>query len=256
VFSSWSDGGAQSHNITANASGTSTATFTAQGGGTSYSQTVLADSPAAYWRLGEASGTTAADASGNGRTGSYVATPTLGAPGALNGDSNTSVGFNGTSQYVNVPYAAALNPAQFTVEAWAYVTGGQGTYRSIVTSRNYSTNNARGYVIYAAQDNTWQLWDGAGAGWGIVYGPPVTLNQWTHLVGTYDGTSLRFYVNGTLIGTTPAGYVQNTDRPLWIATGRTETTPTFFLPGRVDEAAVYGSALSAARVQAHYSARG
>ena len=43
-------------------------TITAQGaGGTSYSQEVLADSPLAYWRLGEASGTTAADASGNNR---------------------------------------------------------------------------------------------------------------------------------------------------------------------------------------------
>ena len=88
-----------------------------------------------------------------------------------------------------------------------------------------------------------------------MYGPPVTLGQWTHLVGTYDGTTMRLYVNGALIGATPSGYVQNTQRPLWIATGRTESTPTFYLPGRVDEAAVYGSALSATRVQAHFAAR-
>jgi PKD repeat protein len=255
VFSSWSDGGAQSHNVTANATATYTATFTSQpGGGTTYSQTVLADSPAAYWRLGEASGTSAADSSGNGRTGSYVASPTLGAPGALS-ESNTAVGFNGSSQYVNVPYAAALNPAQFTVEAWAFITGGQGTHRSLVTSRNYSTNNARGFVLYAAADNTWQFWNGTGPGWGIVYGPPVTLNQWTHVVGTYDGTTMRLYVNGVLVASTAAGYVQNTQRPLRIASGATEkASPQFYLPGRVDEAAVYGSALSAARVQAHFAA--
>ena len=258
VFSSWSDGGAQSHNITANATATYTATFTAQpGGGTTYSQTVLADSPLAYWRLGEASGTSAADASGNGRTGSYVASPTLGLAGALTGESNTAVGFNGSSQYVNVPYTAALNPAQFTVEGWAFITGGQGTHRSLVTSRNYSTNNARGFVIYAAADNTWQFWTGVGSGWGIVYGPPVTLNQWTHLVGTHDGTTMRLYVNGALIGATPSGYVQNTQRPLRIASGATEkASPQFYLPGRVDEAAVYGSALSATRVQAHFAAAG
>ena len=54
---------------------------------------------------------------------------------------------------MNVPYLAALNPAQVTVEAWAYPTGGQGkSYRSVVTSRDYATGNARGYLLYAASD--------------------------------------------------------------------------------------------------------
>jgi hypothetical protein len=84
----------------------------------------------------------------------------------------------------------------------------------------------------------------------------VTLNQWTHVVGTYDGTTARLYVNGALVASTGAGLTQNTQRPLRIASGTTETTPQFFLPGRVDEVAVYASALAAARVQAHYDARG
>ncbi len=62
-----------------------TITVTGRAAAPSYSASVLADSPLAYWRLGEASGTTAADASGNGRTGSYLNTPTLGAAGALAG---------------------------------------------------------------------------------------------------------------------------------------------------------------------------
>ena len=155
---------------------------------------------------------------------------------------------------MNVPYLAALNPTAFTVEAWAYPTGGQGTFRSIVTSRDYAPGAAKGYVLYAAPDNTWQLWTGAG-GWNVVYGPPIVLNQWTHLVGTYDGTTLRLYVNGVLVSSNAVTYTQNTTRPLRIAAGRTEDTPAqYFLPGRVDEVAVYGSALSAARVQAHYDA--
>ncbi len=119
AFSSWSDGGAQTHSIVANAAATYTATYAPGGGGGSYNAAVLADSPLAYWRLGETSGTTAADSSGNNRSGSYVASPSLNQPGALAGDTNRAVGFNGSSQYVNVPYVAALNPAQLTVEAWA-----------------------------------------------------------------------------------------------------------------------------------------
>ena len=111
-------------------------------------------------------------------------------------DSNTAVAFNGTDEYVNVPYNAALNPAAFTVEAWANVTGGQGSFRSIVTSRDYAPGNARGFVLYAAPDNTWQFWTGSGD-WNIVYGPAVQLNTWTHLAATYDGTTARMYVNGS-----------------------------------------------------------
>ena len=253
VFSSWSDGGAQTHTISANASTTYTATYTPQGGGTGYSASVLADAPAAYWRLGEASGTTAADASGNGRTGSYLNTPTLGVAGALAGDSNSAVAYNGTNEYVQVPYVAALNPTSFTVEGWAYVTGGQGTFRSLITSRDFAAGNSRGYILYAGNDDNWQFWSGNGA-WEVLDGPPVTLNQWTHLVATYDGASMRLYVNGVLAASQAAGYLPNVQRPLRIASGNTDGAANYFLPGRVDEVAVYASALSAARVSAHFAA--
>ena len=144
-----------------------------------------------------------------------------------------------------------------TVEAWAYPTGGQGTFRSVVTSRDYAPGNARGYILYASSANTWQLWLGNGD-WVVAYGPPIVLNQWTHLVGTYDGTTARLYVNGALAASAGAsGFLQNTVRPLRIASGATDkTAPQYYLPGRVDEVAVYGSALSATRVQAHFAAAG
>src|SRR5262249_9490411 len=58
-----------------------------------YRDTVLADSPILYWRLGESSGTTVGDSSGHGSTGTIVGSPTLGAQGALFGDSSSAVSF-------------------------------------------------------------------------------------------------------------------------------------------------------------------
>src|SRR5947209_543413 len=60
----------------------------------SYLSTILADSPFVYWRLGEATGSTAADASGNGRDGSYTGSLTLARPGAT-ADGDTAALFAG-----------------------------------------------------------------------------------------------------------------------------------------------------------------
>src|SRR5262245_22129366 len=58
----------------------------------SYAQAILADTPQAYWRLDESSGTSFADITGNGHTGTLTSAVTLGTPGALISDpTDTSV---------------------------------------------------------------------------------------------------------------------------------------------------------------------
>ena len=89
----------------------------AGGGGGSYSAAVLADGPLAYYRLGDSSGTTMTDSSGNGRNGTYAGSPTLGAPGLVIGDTDTAVTFNGTSQQAQVPYGSWMNTTSLTLEA-------------------------------------------------------------------------------------------------------------------------------------------
>src|SRR5438128_2699447 len=72
--------------------------------GSAYSDAVLADTPVAYWRLGEATGSTiAVDQTANHNNGTYVGSPTLGQLGAINGDADTAVDFNNTADYVEAP---------------------------------------------------------------------------------------------------------------------------------------------------------
>src|SRR6266568_4503415 len=56
----------------------------------------------AHWRLGEMSGTTASDTTGR-YDGAYTGGPTLGLPGAIAGDTDTAVGFNGATSKVSLP---------------------------------------------------------------------------------------------------------------------------------------------------------
>src|SRR3989442_312346 len=60
-----------------------------------YDATVLADRPAAYWRMDETSGTTMTDASGNHNDGVYAGAYSLGQPAPLGGVDNRGVVFEG-----------------------------------------------------------------------------------------------------------------------------------------------------------------
>jgi len=258
------DGGAGTPSPTATATSTSTATptptLTATPSATpthtpsptpttsAYQSAVLADSPLAYWRLGEASGTVAADQRG-ARNGTYVNSPALGQPGGLFNDSAKSVGFNGATQYVQVPSDLSLNPPRFSVEVWARPTGGAGAYHGVMASRQYPF----GWVLYLGADGSWEFWVNSGADMLSVNSDIAALNAWHHLVGTFDGAKVTLYVNGVAAGSgaVTGAYQPQTGNVLEIAQG--EPGDNFYFPGQLGEAALYGTALSPAQVQRHYS---
>src|SRR5205085_545084 len=71
-----------------------------------------------YWRLGEASGTTACDSYG-ANAGTYQGGFTLGRVGAIAGDPDTAAELDGVSGTVSVPHSTSLDVGDsFTVEAW------------------------------------------------------------------------------------------------------------------------------------------
>ncbi|MDN3667603.1 hypothetical protein QWY92_19555 [Algibacter miyuki] len=156
--------------------------------------------------------------------------------------------FNGTNNYVEIPYAATNNSAQFTVEFWARVDSGTGAYRAPLSNR--ADGPLRGYNFYANSSNLWEFTVGSGGSvWEYFPGPAVVIGAWTHLAATYDGSIYRFYVNGVLVGTPlVAGYSPNTAKPMRIGAGTTETTPEFFFPGAVDEVKVWNYARSESEI--------
>jgi hypothetical protein len=210
---------------------------------------VLSDSPAAYWRLDESSGTTAADASGSGNAGAYQYAPTLGAPTLVSGGTS-SVAFDGGSQRVLVPDSPSLSPtASLSLEAWVSANSlpAAGSYRTVAIKGasywlrvNGTTSGARAQ-FYIRQGDAWR-----GTTADLSLAPGVAY----HLVGTYDGSTLRLYVNGTQRGALAyTGAADDTTSPLQIASSGGSTWD-----GRVDEVAVYGQALAATAVATHHQA--
>jgi hypothetical protein len=162
---------------------------------------------------------------------------------------------DGDGDYVQVPYSAQLNPSQFTVACWAKVTGGQGKFRSPVTSRD-GKNGLKGYKLYAGDNNKWQTWVGNGSSWQTLVGPDVVLNTWTHVAATYDGAALKLYVNGNLAGTLATAYVPNTVFPFRIGGGASEQTPPwYYFFGSIAEVSLWNVARTAEQIKADMSKR-
>ena len=202
----------------------------------------------AYWKLDEPAGSTTVADSKDGHHGavstSGVVLDQLSAMPWL----GRSADFNGSTGKVTVPYHSSINPAQFTAEVWAKVEGGEGNYRSPLTSRGSNT----GYMFYAASANNWQYWVGTPSGWASTVGPSVEIDQWVHLVATHDGTNQKFYMNGNLVASRTSSYAPNTVSNLHIGAGGSSGT-SYLFNGKLDNVAVLGEALDAQTISDHYN---
>ncbi len=208
---------------------------------------MLADGPAAYWRLNEGGGTVAADQLAN-HPGTYAFSPTMGQPGALFGDPATSTGFDGTTQYVQAPSDFSTNTSQFSFEIWARPTGGAGNYRGVLADRIFP----QGWNLYLGASGAWEFWLNSGTSMVSIAGGTSTLGAWHHIVGTYDGVTARLYVNGVAVASAAVSGFSPQQRN-GIEIGQSEPGSNLYFPGQLQEAAVYTTALSATQVTHHYS---
>jgi hypothetical protein len=227
-----------------------------------YSSVVLADAPVGYWRLGETSGTTAADASGNGRTGTYTAGPALNQPGALRGDADPAALFAGaqTGQRVAVPDHASLDLNAFTVECWIYLTAyGTATNWRVIALKE-AAGPARNYGLFLLLGTQSALHFSFSSG-GVFRSFNTTvqlgLRRWRHVVLTHTpGAALRVYVDGELSDQVAVTGVPDTNAAPFVFGGVDPAAfPTFDgMTGRLDEVALYPTALAPARIREHYRA--
>ena len=218
--------------------------------GGSYRATVRQDSPASYWRLGEAATATAAVDEQGAANGTYTGNPARGYAGLLTNDPDGAVFLNGTDDYVAVSDVydfAGLAP--FTLEAVIRPFSLIGSNRVVVAKVDAAVSGWSFFVDTGRNLTLIRL--NAGAGPSAT--GPVTLFDATtyHVAATYDGTSMVVYVNGLPgVAVASSTSVPNTTEPL--AIGR-----NFFgnyFSGAVDEVAVYSAALTAAQIAAHAEA--
>ena len=170
----------------------------------------------------------------------YVGGVPLGGEGA-NPD-NHAMSF--TDHQVQVSDDASLRPASLTVEAWVYRDPPNGNYAGVLMK---GTNGswADGYGLAQYPDGRFGFFINHYAN-SVVYAP-VPVGEWVHVAGTYDGTTIKIYVNGELAANgayTEA--INHTTAPLLIGTG----AGNYRFKGDIDDASVWNVALTQAQIQA------
>jgi Concanavalin A-like lectin/glucanases superfamily/FlgD Ig-like domain len=189
----------------------------------------------------------ATDASGNGNHGSLVGG--MVATTDRFGNPNTAYEFNGLNSYILVPNSASLSsPSTACTQAgWVMLYGvskvGSGFNPLIMKSADGA--NAFMYRMIAnptyigAAFNNWNT---------ATSGAQTTpLNEWHHVVTVFNSSTLKFYYDGTLVGTLPMVMTIAADtRPLTIGADVPGILEIFF--GKIDDVRLYNRALTDADV--------
>ena len=197
--------------------------------------------------------------------------------GQLAGDATFAPGvvgqgfrLDGSGDYVEIPDSPALKPAHMSVEAWVRFDSlntpivsqfGALGLQYIVFKKNSRIFNFEAYALRKQRDGgidrlAFSVADinGTGGTAPAFSTTVVAVGEFYHVVGTYNGSHVRIYVNGVLEG--QAAVSVNVDygtRPVFIGTSG-ETVFDGKLNGIVDEASIYNRALDAAEIAALYAA--
>jgi glucose/arabinose dehydrogenase len=203
----------------------------------------------AGYGFSEGTGSSTADASGNGITGTLVSGPVW-----TTGKNGTGLSFNGSSTYVDLGNPAALRfNGSMTVSAWVKENANVADDGQIVADADWST----GWQLKSSPDTgvrTFGVAIAAAVGVKVQrYSKTVrALNVWYHVTGVYNASArtLDIYVNGVLDngvlqGTVPASFVA---ADVNANIGR--RTGGFYLNGVVDDVRIYSRALTLAEIQA------
>jgi hypothetical protein len=190
----------------------------------------------------EGTGVSVADSSGIGNHGTIT-----GATWSTAGKFGNALSFNGSSNLVTINDSASLDlTTGMTLEAWVYPTA-SGGYRTVLIKE---TPAGLAFGLYAngytPGPSAWIT--KGGVYWGAESTTSLSLNTWTHLAATYNGTILRLYVNGTQVASkSVTGSIDVSSMPACV--GGSATWGEYF-QGRIDELRVYNTALTSTQIQA------
>jgi hypothetical protein len=171
---------------------------------------------------------------------------------------------NTYSDYIEIPNSTSLNMRDaITVIAWINpVNYSGGGFDPIVTKPYYShTYPYYQYQLGISGSNASSKSFGfnvsaEGTRYGVNSYPTIwTSGKWYFVVGTYDGKSLKLFVNGVETSSiSVSGKIDDYGQNVWIGHGNNNGNPSIgWTPGNIDEVRIYNRALSQEEINTLYN---
>ncbi|MDE0690501.1 MAG: LamG domain-containing protein [Candidatus Poribacteria bacterium] len=200
---------------------------------------VAEDGLVAYWPFDEGKGKEAIDVTGNGHDGEFNSNPKW-----VEGKFGTGLEFDGEDDYVIVADDPALAIEEnITFMAW-FSPNDILTKRRLMVKNNsifviFDFGNADSIDFLVKPNNTFA--ESTTTDWKV--------GKWYHFAGTFDGKTMKVYVNGELEGEAANDVpIAPSNLELWIG-GDDFGRPTDSFPGKIDEVRLYEKTLSEDDIQ-------
>jgi PKD repeat protein len=198
----------------------------------------------AAYSFDEGAGTKANDSSGNANNGTIVGASWNGA-----GRFGKALAF-GPGSMLTVGDSASLHVTTgLTIEAWVYPTNLSASWMNVIFKPLGNPSTAG--LSYVLQGSTPSMAPGvftSPSASNLLYSSSLPLNTWSHLAATYDGSMLRFYVNGLMVATeAQSGSITNNSSEALTIGGNNYSGQNW--AGMIDEVRIYNRALGQTELQ-------
>ena len=154
------------------------------------------------------------------------------------GNNNKAYSFNGINNYISLPAGFATGSASKSFSVWFFLTN--GTYNWVLDGG--TSINGKSFGLFWNSNPTINklTFHGDGATYDYEFAD-INFNQWYHTVITYDGTTVKSYLNGVYIGS--KNTTLNTTATTNINVGCRNNNSAYFL-GKLDDIGVWNRALT------------
>jgi len=208
----------------------------------------LLDGTVSVWQINEGVGTVIDDVVGVNDGTIYGATWTTTAKSG-----GYALSFDGIDDYVEIPDEPSLNPTNaITLECWVRLNAFTGDEQRFITKIGVEPAWAPQYhLIWNEYLDQFHFMIGIGGTEYSVFGVTASTGVWYHVVGTYDGSTMKLYVDGVEVDSAAvSGAIDVVATPVYLGK-RVDNVE--YLNGILDEVRIYNRALSADEIAERYN---
>jgi hypothetical protein len=207
--------------------------------------------PVGWWKMDEGEGTTVYDHSGNGNNGTMT---NMASDDWVDGKNNGALDFDGVDDYVDLNNANIVGANEGSISAWVKASNWDANRMTVFSSEVGPAWNDLRFVLFSASNNslTFSVANGSSSTQdNCNTGSTLSSDVWYHVVGTFNGSSIKIYINGVVKDTYSSSIIPGDFTPTKTMIGWHYSDR--YWNGQIDDVQIYNYALTPLQIKEIYN---